>query len=433
MRNPFIYLLVLVALGLSFPRALAQSPNQVAGTADSLRLDLAATEKLFQERNLPLLAEKFNIEAAKGALIQARLFENPVLSLEQNIYNPGSGRYFEANRNGQNIVQLQQLFYLAGKRNKRIRVEQLNAQLTEFAYYDLLRTLRHELRSSFLRLHFLLQEHQIYQEKSQSVRQLVNALEGQYQKGNVALKEVTRLRALLFSLENQKLDLLTQINQEQADLRLLTGAAPTAFVVPVLDEAKLEAADPDRLTLDHLLQEAQENRYDLKVAVTQVRQQEASLRLQKSLAVPDISIGGVYDRAGSFVQNYTGLTVQVPLAIFNRNQGNIKIAESGLGQSQVLADQQQRQVETEVSQALQNARNAESLYRSFDQGFTTDFNRLIDGVTQSFAKRNISLIEFLDYYETYTETMTQLLTLRSNRLRALEDLNFTVGKPVVVF
>ena len=431
MRILFLYLLVLAALGAFAPGALAQSP--ASAPADSLKLDLAGAEKLFQEQNLPLLAEKFNLEAAKGALIQARLFENPVLSVEQNIYNPSSGRYFEANRNGQNIVQLQQLFYLAGKRNKRIRVEQLNSQLTEFAYYDLLRTLRHELRVSMLRLHFLLQEHRIYQERSGSVRQLVNALEGQYQKGNVALKEVTRLRALLFSLENQKLDLLTRINQEQADLRLLLGTAPTDFVVPVLDEARLEAAGPDRLTLDHLLQEAHENRYDHKAAVTHVRQKEASLRLQKSMAVPDISVGGVYDRAGSFVQNYTGLAVQVPLAIFNRNQGNIKIAESELGQRRVLADQQQLQVETEVSQALQNARNAEGLYRSFDQRFTSDFNRLIDGVTQSFAKRNISLIEFLDYYETYTETMTQLLTLRSNRLRALEVLNFTVGKPVVVF
>ena len=58
---------------------------------------------------------------------------------------------------------------------------------------------------------------------------------------------------------------------------------------------------------------------------------------------------------------------------------------------------------------------------------------MLEGVTSSFVRRNISLIEFLDYYETYTNSITQLLELSTNRLRTLEEINFAVGKPVITY
>ncbi|MDX5348745.1 MAG: TolC family protein [Hymenobacteraceae bacterium] len=404
-----------------------------ASVADTVEIRLAEAERLFQERNLPLLMQKTNIESAKAAVIQAKLFENPVLSLEQNIYNPNNHRYFDVTKSGQTIVALEQLVYLAGKRNKRVKVEELNRQLTEFDYYDLLRTLRFELRTSYLQLHYQLQAYNNLNQRTQAVQQLVTAFDGQYRKGNVPLKEITRLKALLFSLENQKLALYSEIQQQQADLRLLTQTPATTFIIPLVDDAALDRATTGNLSYSRLLHEAQENRYDLKAAETDVQRQEAMLKYQKSLAVPDIAIGGVYDRAGSFVQDYTGVTLSVPLPVFNRNQGNIKIARNEIERSKMQLQLQQQLLENEVMQAYQRARTSEQLYTGFDPGFNDEFDRLIEGVTSSFARRNISLIEFLDYYETYTESINQLLELRNSRLRALEEINYTIGKPLINF
>lgn len=428
MRKTAFILLTLLLTGLPAADTIAQTFNP-----DTLHAGFADAERLFMERSLPLLAARADIEASKGAVIQARLFENPQLSLEQNIYNPNNGRFSDVSRSGQNIVQLQQLFYLAGKRNKRVQVEQLNSLLTEYAYYDLLRTLRYELHSSFIQVHYLSEQYTLFQKRSQSVRQLTDAMEGQYQKGNVALKEVTRLKALLLSLESQKLDMQNQLNELQTNLRLLTGTGAGTFILPKLDESRLEQLKSSGFTYVALLQEARQNRIDLRAAATEVERQKAQVTYQKALAVPDISVGGVYDRAGSFVQNYTGLSVQVPLPLWNRNQGNIKTAKSELERSQRLHEQQQLIVENEVMQALQTAQQADALYSHFDHSFAGEYERLLDGVTQSFAKRNISLIEFLDHYESYTESMTQLLHLKSNRLKALAGLNYTVGKSLINF
>jgi len=401
--------------------------------ADSLKISLQQAEQLFQERNLPLLMQKANIEAARAGIIQARLFENPVIYLEQNIYNPINGREFDVTKTGESIISINQLFYMAGKRNKRVQVEELNHKLSEFEYFDLLRTLRYQLRTSYIQLHYQLETYQNLYRRTQAVKQLVTALNGQYEKGNVPLKEITRLRALHFALQNQLLGLHSEIQQQEADLRLLTKTPATTFLVPLADETALHQVGTGKVTFAQLLQEAQENRYDLKASETDVQRQEAQLKYQKSLAVPDLNLGATYDRAGSFVQNYTGLTLQMPLPLWNRNQGNIKIAKSQIEHSVLQLQQQQSQVENEVMQAYQHARTAEELYNGMESNFTSDFEKLIDGVTRSYILRNISLIEFLDYYETYTDSMAQMLELKSRRLSALEEINFAVGKPVITY
>lgn len=431
MLTRIFHLILSLLAFLLLQQAKAEAP--IPAASDTMRVELADVEQLFLQQNLPLLAQKYNIEASKAAIIQAKLFENPELSLEQNIYNSNTGRYFETGRQGQNVVQLQQLFHLAGQRNKRIRVEQFNSRLTELDYYDLVRTLRLELRSSYLDLHYQLQQYRILNEHALSVQQLVTAFDAQYQKGNVALKELIRLKALLLALDNQKLELVNEINQNQSDLRLLTAAPTNTFFLPTIDEATLEAAKTSLLTFDEALQLAQENRSDLQAANTSILRQEAVVKYEKAQAVPDVSLGGIYDRAGSIMYNYTGVTLQMALPLWNRNQGNIKIAKSELERSKTLLTQQQLQVENEVMQALQTLREAEQVYSRSDQNLSGDFKRLINGVTENFAKRNISLIEFIDYYETYTETMTQLLQLRNSRIRAIEELNYTVGFPLITY
>ncbi len=409
---------------------MAQTAPISAARTDTLRVSISDAEKLFSQNNLSLLSQKLQVNAAEAAIVQARLFNNPTISVEQNIYNPQNNREFDISKSGQLIVQVQQLFQLAGKRNKRITVEQLNARMSEYQYFDLLRSLRFELRSSMLELSYLLQNLKIYSDRIEPVRKLVSAFETQYSKGNVALKEVTRLKALIFSLENQRLDLLTQINQHQADLGILLHVQPNVFVLPVIDQKQLDQA-PAQLNLSELLQTATQNRYDLKVYETGIAQQEANLVYQKSLAVPDLTLGGVYDRQGSFVRDYTGLQAQISLPVFNRNQGGIKVAEQLLQKSKLDYEQYQNQVEQDVVTAYNHALTTNKLYSNFDARFSQDFDKLMTGITSSFSKRNISLIEFIDYYETYTESITQMLQLQTNRARALEEVNFAVGTPIL--
>lgn len=121
---------------------------------DTILLSLQDAESLFLKNNFDLLAAKYQIAEADAAVIQAKLWDNPNLNIEQGAYNSDTRKWFDMSQTGETAVILQQLIYLAGKRVKRINIEKINSQIANYQFYDLMRALRYELRTSFLNFIF---------------------------------------------------------------------------------------------------------------------------------------------------------------------------------------------------------------------------------------------------------------------------------------
>ena len=85
---------------------------------DTLNVSIEEAEKAFLQNNLSLLAAKYNINANSALIRQARLWDNPVLSTDQNIYDAQGGFLKHNNTSGQVYVQVMQLIKTAGKRDK---------------------------------------------------------------------------------------------------------------------------------------------------------------------------------------------------------------------------------------------------------------------------------------------------------------------------
>lgn len=67
------------------------------------------------------------------------------------------------------------------------------------------------------------------------------------------------------------------------------------------------------------------------------------------------------------------------------------------------------------------------LYKQSNEALERDFGQLITGVNDNFRKRNISMPEFIDYYESYKNVCLQLYETRKNVLLAMENLNTVTG------
>jgi outer membrane protein, heavy metal efflux system len=52
-------------------------------------------------------------------------------------------------------------------------------------------------------------------------------------------------------------------------------------------------------------------------------------------------------------------------------------------------------------------------------------------VLQSYKQRQISLLEFIDFFDAYKETNSRLLQQQFNLQRAKEELNFQTGTDVI--
>ncbi|WP_288735146.1 TolC family protein [uncultured Parabacteroides sp.] len=395
----------------------------------SVKLTLQEAGQRFASCNLELIAERYNIDIAEAGVIQARLFENPVISLEQNVYNRLNGKYFDVGKEGEAVVEIEQLIYIAGQRNKRVRVEKLNKEMAVYQFEEVLRTLRSELNSKFIEIYYTRKSLSVYDKEIDYLERLLEAMKEQNEKGNISLLEKSRIQALLLSLQQERNDALNRHIALQGDMRLLLGLEADETFEPVFDASVLKQMDTGAVSFAELA-ERLAGRPDMKMARTNIQVSRANVSLQKSLAFPEVSLKGSYDRAGNFCDNYFAVGLSISVPVFNRNQGNIKSARLAVLQNTNREELARRQAETELFTSYARLEKAVKLYRSSNFELERDFGTIIEGVNSNYQKRNISLLEFIDYYQAYKETCLQLYQTEKDVFLAMEEVNTVTGSDV---
>lgn len=407
---------------------ILSSPLVSSAQSDTLRLTLPQAEAQFRQNNLQLMATKLGVDENKAYEFQAKLWNNPSLYVEQMPYNAQTKEVMPLRqRNSEQVVQVQQLLLLAGKRNKQLAIARTSTELANDRFFDLLRTLNYQLRTTFYDLYYNQQALGVYEQEIGTLRQTVNLFQQQYDKGNIPLKDLTRLKAYLFNLTTERQQLLLKLTDDQADLAVLLNASPSVTFQPVLENTGAIQPAVGQLNLNELYKLAEENRYDLKAYRDQATQEKQNLALQKAMAVPDLSLQATYDRNAGYIPNYVGVGVGINLPVFNKNQGAIKAATIRTQASQQATDAYGLQVDSDVRRAYQKVQQTDQVYQTFDQKFNGDFARLIEGVTANYRKQNIDVVEFLDFFDSYKASQIQYNQLQNNRMQSLEELNFAVG------
>jgi cobalt-zinc-cadmium efflux system outer membrane protein len=398
-------------------------PNQ-----NPLSLTLPRAEKMFLDSNLMLLAAKYNVDAQRALILQARLYPNPNFSYSRGpiipIHDPQSlYPYSDFNTNSESAASLSQIILLAGKRNKQIRIAEANTTLAEYQLFDLLRTLKYTLRSDFYNIYYLQQSALVYESEIKALQQISDAYDtekGKY----ISEKEVVRIKAQLYSFQSEYEGLNNQINDVQGELKLLLRVSPKYYLVPQADTAAVAKWSPDKYPIATLLDSASKNRTDLLLAKENTEINKLTYRYQKALAIPDLTAFLSWDHQGSYARDFNSIGLSFDLPFINRNQGNIKMAKIMIDNSQALEQNTELTVEENVTRALQKAYTKNTLNAKVNTQFTADFERLAKEVVNSYQKRNISILDFLDFYDSYKQNILQVNAIRFGRIQAFEDINF---------
>ena len=394
---------------------------------DTLRLSLPAAEKMFLDSNFQLLAQRYNVDATQALVIQARLWPNPNFQIGHTLYSGALHQWFPTGANDETTVGLSQVILLAGKRNKQIKLAQANVRLSQYQFFDLMRTLKYTLRTDFFQIFYLRKSALIYDTEIKALQQISTAFASQEGKGYISEKEVVRIKAQLYSFISEYNDLINQINDTESELRLILQTKPTHFIDPDVDSNNIASLDPSKYALTTLIDSAYHNRTDLQIAHANTTINELQYKYQKALAVPDLSLNLGYDEAGSFLTSYYGIGAGIDLPFFNRNQGNIKNARILIESTRATEKSTQATVDENVTRALQKAFDEEKLMHAIDPKFFGDFERLMGQVLLNYQKRNISILDFLDFYDSYKQNTLQVNTIQFNRISAFEDINYYTG------
>lgn len=419
--------LIVCWLYLLFIGSTAKSQSRINNfQQDTIRLSLDSAENIFIRQNLSLLAQKYNVDVNKALEIQAKLFPNPNLSIARGpiipLHNPDASFF----NNAENQVTVSQLVLLAGKRNKQIKIAEANTKLAEYQFYDLIRTLKYTLRTDFYNIYYMKQSASVYTSEINALQQVVNAFKSQEGKGYISQKEVVRIKAQLYAFESEYNDLINQINDTQSELRLVLQDK-NVFIDPIINNSSVEALSPDKYSLSLLIDSAHSARTDLLIARQNTEISRLNYTYQKALATPDLTLNISYDKQGSYVHDFHSIGAAMDLPVFNKNQGNIKSAKSSIAYYDALQQSTAATVEEQISRALQKAYDQDKLFKKIDLSFSKDFERLKDEVLINYQRRNIGLLDFLDFYDSYKQNILQINNILFNRVSAFEDLNYYTG------
>ena len=401
--------------------------------ADTIRVTLQQAEQIFLDSNLQLLAQHYNIQSSQALVEQARKWENPVLNTDQNIY--ANNRFFQhgvdagGNPQGEIFVQVQQLIKTAGKRGKQIDIARTNVALAEWQFKGIMLSLRGILIKDFYTIARLQGVADLYNDNMQRLAVLQSAMQKELGAGNIARKEFLRVQALIISLQQDMTDNARDMTDAESELKTLLRITGNKYIKPVAEED--EQVEALNMSVAYLMDSARRNNPDYRQEVYQLQYNRQNLSLQRAMAIPDLTLSPEFDQSANYTPQYFGLTLSLPLPLLDRNQGNIKSARFQVKQEEAMLQMADQKLENDVLAAYQKLLLTQKLSSAGNEVFYSDYNKLYKNIVESYNQRQISMLEFLEYFNDYQDVRTNQLQQILNLRLAKEELNDIIGVEVI--
>lgn len=401
------------------------------------KLSCQEIETLFIENNLILLAEKYNIDIADAAITQAKLWDNPTLSISDvNLWSTKRQRGEISDitsssfaKNTEFSIELSQLIQTANKRGKLIKREKVSKEIALQEFEDVLRNLKVELRKSIYDLHYSQTYLALLTNQRESISRLFESFKNQVQQGNMAKSELLRLQSSLLELENEINTTQIDLAEQEKSLKILLNIDP--FVQIEIADNTEKAINPDKIILPNLMQLAEDSRPDMKQYKLHTQYNKRTLDYEKSQRIPDITLSAGYDRYGGVWKDFISFGVSIDLPFFNRNQGNIRAAKLSIDQSSYLEQQHQNIIRHEVMATYNNYVNVYRFYRKItEDSLLPELDNMLEVYSKNLLNKNISMLEYIDFMEAYRTNKQTILTAQKNVNLQFEELQYVVGTEI---
>lgn len=413
--------------------------NGFGQTVDTLQLRLPQAEGILLKNNLSLLAEELNLDKAEAEIIQAKVWSNPTLSIDN--FNPFTTSYqrrhaeeqaslFGSQHFGkyrQIEVQLEQVFSLAGRRKKQKAIAEVSADEAAAYLADFLLELKTEFRKTIYEFIFQQRYLETLRNQEKALEELIEAYQNQYKKGNINKMELMWLQASQFQLHTDCLTLKTELDHLQGELIVAMNLSEST-ILRFEEGDILEKSTPvQSYTLEEIWALALENRPDLKLSDVLKDRADKEYDYEKSERIPDLGISVSYDRGGGIYPDFVGIGVAIDLPFSNPNKGNIKKAEIQIKQRQFEHEQTLRKAKIEVENSYKKVQNLLRLLQGVDADYLTDLDKMMAAYTRYFKERNINITTYMDFLEAYLDNQKTVYDGQKEYLKAIEDLKQVTG------
>jgi cobalt-zinc-cadmium efflux system outer membrane protein len=397
---------------------LAQKPGAVTITLeDAIQMAL--------RHNHNLLAARTTIQQSQAEETTANLRPNPVLLGDSQflpIFNPSQFSSDYINNTAQFDLGVSYLFERGKKRQHRLEAARDQTAVTRSQVDDNERSLTFGVASQFINVELAESTLELANEDLKGFQNTLDIGEARYKAGDISEGDLLKLKLQLLQFQTDVSTARLARVQGLSDLRQLLGYESISADYDVAGSFDYQ---PVKGNVDDFQAKALQTRPDLRAAQQGVTAANSQYALQKAIAKKDVTAQISYTHLTDI--NNVSLFGQIPLPIFDRNQG--EIARTGFAITQ--AQEQERfangQVLTDVRDAFETLHSNDQIVSLYRSGYLDQAQQSRDISEYSYRHGAASLLDYLDAERSYRATELAYRQALASYLVALEQLREAVG------
>lgn len=398
-------------------QTLAQKPaSRLLSLDDAIRLAL--------QHNHNLLAARTTIRQNEAEEVTANLRPDPVLLTDADflpVFQPDQFTSDYTNNVAQFDLGVSYLFERGKKRQHRLQAAKDATAVSRFQVTDTERGLAFSVASQYINVELAESTLALAQQDLKSFQDTVQIAETRYKDGDISEDDLLKIKLQMLQFQSDVSAAQLSRAQGLSDLRQLLGYESVPADFDVDPEFTYQ---PVPGNLDDFEAKALLNRPDLRAAQQAVTAANSQYQLQKAIGKRDVT-GQINYTHLQF--NEISLFAQMPLPIFDRNQGEIARTGYAINQAQEQEKSAQGQVLTDVRDAFENLRSNDTILGLYRTGYLEEAQQSRDISDYAYHRGAASLLDFLDAERSYRSVQLGYRQALASYLLALEQLREAVG------
>ena len=416
MRNIRVRLLAMAAVGCLV--AFAQGPA---------RISLEQAIDLALQHNHTLLAARTMIQQSQAAEITANLRPNPTLFTDWEylpLFTRAQGQsisdYLQASTEAD--LGLSYTIERGKKRERRLQAAKDVTAVTRATVVDNERGVAFQVGQLFYNVQLAEAALDLARTDLKSFQNTVDISEYQYKAGGIAQNDYLQIKLQLVTFQTNEENAVLSRAQALSDLRQQLGYESVPAEYDVVGEFEYK---PLVTTLEELQQKALQNRPDLRAAVLGITAAASQYALAKANGKQDPTVSTNYSHVNSI--NTITWSFSIPLAIFDRNQGNIAQSRIAIRQAEELQKAASTQVLTDVRDAYSAVESNARVAKIYVGGARDDAKMSRDISEYAYHRGALALLDYLVAQRNYDAVELAYRQAVASYLTSIEQLRQAVG------
>ena len=387
----------------------------------------------FEANNPTLLADKLTIDESKAQEITAFLRPNPSVSLTadgtqiapyKGVWRPFAGTY--------ETPSISYLHERQHKRELRLESAEKGTLIAESSHADLDRTLLFNLRGAFVSTLQAKAVLQLAKDNLDYYDHVLAISRDRLNAGDIAQLDLDRMELQRVQYESDVQ--VAEVNLRTAKIQLLT-LLNDRTPIEQFDVAGRFDFNDQLMPQGEFRKIALDTRPDLRAAMEAVDKAQTDHKLAVANGSTDPTLSAWYTHNSSnnnpFGVNTLGVSVAIPLRVFDRNQGEKLRTQLDVDRNQRLLDAARAGVYSDVDSAYTTVNSNLILLQPYKKKYLQQAVRVRDTVFFAYQHGGASLLDFLNAQSDYRIVELSYVTLIGAYLTSAAQLNMAVGREVI--